>query len=341
MKLGFKLIGALLLALFLWEIILEVSILRFPGAYHHPILGKVLWEGVYVQGKEGYCFSRINNFGFRGENIQTKENNEYRIMLLGDSFTEAFQVQDKKTFCYLLKKQLQLNSDLLINTINAGKSGASPAAFIYFADYYNKVINPDFVVVQISDHDFSNDIFSKSSPVLVINYQGNYRTVLNKNLNSDDFSDKYPKYASLIKPLCSVSVFRLGMDVFRKIVAGKQNQQIHLNQPSPGNYQSIISWTIKSLKEKYPRLVILYLPSSYIDKKKDPTAIEKNIKSEVINNGITFINMRDYFTNYYFKYHQPVTGFHNTAPGEGHLNKIGHQLVATALANYFKGQIPK
>ena len=47
--------------------------------------------------------------------------------------------------------------------------------------------------------------------------------------------------------------------------------------------------------------------------------------------NITIINMSFPFSEYYYEKNQLPYGFYNTSIGEGHLNKIGHRLIANEL----------
>ena len=46
--------------------------------------------------------------------------------------------------------------------------------------------------------------------------------------------------------------------------------------------------------------------------------------------------MRPAFVEYYEHNKEVPYGFSNTKPGNGHLNKLGHRLIAEALIPYIK-----
>lgn len=122
-------VAALTLALLTVEILLRVMGVAHPVFDQaDPVLGNSLIpfaEG--RQSREGESFVRINSFGFRDrERSFRKPSGVIRIAVLGDSFTEARQVDLKDTFCAVLEKELRSRgmpggSD--VEVLNFGISG--------------------------------------------------------------------------------------------------------------------------------------------------------------------------------------------------------------------------
>jgi hypothetical protein len=54
------------------------------------------------------------------------------------------------------------------------------------------------------------------------------------------------------------------------------------------------------------------------------------------DNGIRLLDMRPVFVEYYNLHQELPYGFANTRPGNGHLNKLGHRLIAEALIPYLE-----
>ena len=55
-----------------------------------------------------------------------------------------------------------------------------------------------------------------------------------------------------------------------------------------------------------------------------------------IVNGIRLLDMRPVFVEYYNLHQELPYGSVNTRPGNGHLNKLGHRLIAEALIPYLE-----
>lgn len=338
MKLFIKIIICLILALFIWEVILELTILKAPAAKSHPVLGRIMDNGLYIYGQEGFTITTINNFGMRGKEIKQKSSNEFRILALGDSYTEAFQVMDNKTFCYLLENSLNgITNKNRVTIINAGVSGASPARYIHLANYYEDIISPDYTIVQVMDTDFRRDIFDKSKGFYVAKDISGFST------RYQDTSNTLIREFPGLSCLTSLSVLRVGIKKFEEIidVYEKGSKPIKV-KAKKDNHDEIIEWTVKSLKNNYKKVVILYMPEiDYNNIYLPPTEIEITTKKYADKYGVDFINMRVEFNNYYLLYKQPVHGFNNTIPGVGHINEKGHELVAKELLRYFSRRISK
>lgn len=104
-----------------------------------------------------------NSFGLLGDQIKRiKSAGTFRVLVLGDSFTEAIQVPQTKNFCARLQSLLAGVGDSPYQTIevlNAGVSGYSPLN--YYLNYVREWhrLKPDLVLVQL----FANDVFEDNT----------------------------------------------------------------------------------------------------------------------------------------------------------------------------------
>lgn len=112
LRLGAINIAVLLIFLLLAELALRLAGIEKPAFYQfHPVRGfshrpgaKGLWN------QEGHGLVSINKAGFRDRNhdaLPTKE--VLRLAVLGDSFSEAFQVNQNQTWWAQLQKQVNNN----------------------------------------------------------------------------------------------------------------------------------------------------------------------------------------------------------------------------------------
>jgi len=114
-----------------------------------------LQKGYY---KEYEAKGRVNNWGFIGKDVDIdKGKDTKRIIVFGDSFTEAVQVDWDKNYCTLLEGLLK-DSSGKCEVINAGISDYSPRLeYLYLRE---KLIHfkPDYLILQL----FANDIYDDS-----------------------------------------------------------------------------------------------------------------------------------------------------------------------------------
>ncbi|MHC0037562.1 SGNH/GDSL hydrolase family protein [Pseudoneobacillus sp. C159] len=339
MKLVLKVIASGISALIVWQLILMNTVINTTGYENHPILGRSYKEGTYLQGMEGFSRTHINHLGMRNEEIQQKKDREIRILALGDSFTEAFQVSDRIIFTQLLQRHLKQETANPISVINAGRSGGSPAYYIHLADFYKTNIQQDYTIIQLNDADFTEDLLDSTRNFYVKEHSGSYQTVFNKDIQSIfPFLQKFPQ----VKELLEYSVFHVGADKIQKILAQKKftSVQATTSNHNGQDFDSLISWTVTEFKQQYPNLVLLYLPSLDFEQiDAQPSEIEHLVEVYAQKNNVPIINMRKPFVQQYVTKKQPVYGFNNTIPGDGHSNSLGHQLIADELIDFFEGRL--
>ncbi len=135
---------------------------RFPSenfVESHPELG---WS--HIPGKEGHwtvgkqrIHVKINSKGLRDrEYPYQKEKRVFRILVLGDSFTEAFQVPLQDTFCKVLEETLNRNKrERHFEVINAGFAGVGTDYQLLFLRREGYKYDPDLVISAF----FVNDIY--------------------------------------------------------------------------------------------------------------------------------------------------------------------------------------
>ena len=110
---------------------------------------------------------KINSLGMRdSEHSENKEENTFRILMLGDSFTEGQGVGMEKAFPALLEKALKEKIKTKnIEILNAGTFSYSPLLeYLYLKDRGLK-LNPDLVIVNFDESDISDDLNYESQSI--------------------------------------------------------------------------------------------------------------------------------------------------------------------------------
>jgi GDSL-like lipase/acylhydrolase family protein len=116
-------------------------------------------EGYYVKGRTAQ-YVKINSHGFKDkERTYEKGKDVFRIVVLGDSFTEALQVPVERTFPYVLEQRLNLENSKRFEVINLGVSGFGTAQEYLTLKYYGLKYHPDFVILAFL---IANDVINNS-----------------------------------------------------------------------------------------------------------------------------------------------------------------------------------
>ncbi len=101
-------------------------------------------------GKTKTVVFETSEQGLRNPKLGKKAPNEYRIAIIGDSFTMGWAVEDANTFSVLLEKKLNKNSPKKkLTVINGGMNGAGPLQEIGILQEYLLPLEPDLVIWQI------------------------------------------------------------------------------------------------------------------------------------------------------------------------------------------------
>ncbi|MGE3267504.1 MAG: hypothetical protein AB7P40_02075 [Chloroflexota bacterium] len=155
---GLIVLVTILLILGLLEASLRIFGPILPGNYtsgayleRHPIYGFF-----HVRGYEGWqhsseYFARVhfNNLGLRDPRTSyEKPPGTFRILVLGDSFMEAIQVEQNETTAAMLERRLRARRpDLNVEVINAGVAGWSTGIEGLYLDNEGYKFEPDLVLV--------------------------------------------------------------------------------------------------------------------------------------------------------------------------------------------------
>jgi len=115
---------------------------------------------------------RTNKEGYPGPDIEyEKPKSRIRIMLLGDSFIEAMQVNFEDSITFMLQKELK-NKGLDAEAINMAIGGYSPMIEYKVLDTYAPIYQPDIVLQFIFFNDITDDAKIKEKKDAVFDTQG-------------------------------------------------------------------------------------------------------------------------------------------------------------------------
>lgn len=121
----------------------------------HPDLGYALKPNAAgMWTKENRSYVRINALGHRDKDVQLeKQPGTARILIFGDSMTEALQVENEKTFENLAENALQ-SQDYPVEIINLAMSGNGPLRQLLRLETHGIPLSPDIAVFKFSASDF-------------------------------------------------------------------------------------------------------------------------------------------------------------------------------------------
>src|SRR5215510_10340152 len=366
------------------EIGLRLVGYKYSGSTYtaDPLLGWSLRPGASAwEADEGVAWSKINSHGFRDrERALNKPPGVYRIAVLGDSGTEARQVDMDKTYTSLAEKELNRRhcfGGSEVEVLNFGVPGYGTAQELIMLRERVWKFSPDMIVLHVFT---GNDIFNNHRALNVSTPDlAPYFLLKDGKLTLDDSFRQAPafnptriKLKGIAADITNSSVLLQMLYKLRRM--GAQREEIARmevkasaasNAPPP-DYQRYLAFlppTIPSMVEAWQvtdaliaevgreasshhaPLLIMLIPTAHQTSAdpKDEEAYRAQYKIESLEyaddrverqsraNGIPVLRPTNPLREEIRRTGKYPTGFANTAPNEGHLNELGHAVVAREL----------
>ena len=177
---------------------------------------------------------RINSKGLRDREYAYQTNKGvFRILVLGDSFTEAFQVPLKDTFCKVLERSLNQGKKGF-EVINAGLGGVGTDYELLFLKEEGYKYHPDLIITAFFPNDIVENYRSKailddpqSEPLL---YYGQRGIVTRVKQYLADHSHAFNYFGSLVvKHLPSVKDSLVDLGLIGAVPIKEGHKGIHLH----------------------------------------------------------------------------------------------------------------
>lgn len=150
---------------------LKLSMGHPDPKYHHSLKPNSELHLVSSVAGEYDVKARINNFGFRGADIEiAKKTGQKRIFVAGDSFTFGVGCNDDQTVPYSVQKIVDPTTQS-VQVVNAGRGSYSPVTYyLRLRDEIPK-FKPDVVVMMLDFSDLRDDWDREKN--LIYDKQGN------------------------------------------------------------------------------------------------------------------------------------------------------------------------
>lgn len=337
-----------------WEPDRELGWHHIPGATRHFT-------------EEGDGWISINSLGFRDrERSLEKKPGTFRIMVLGDSMTEAAQVNPDQNFCYLLEKQWNAQGRP-VEVLNCGVNGYSPTQELLLLRREGPRYRPDFIVLGLF---LDNDV-SGCHPLLNTTAEQSPSAKLDGQTLVFDFSRPEQSYASYHRePIYSIRKWSATYRWFRAgserrnaegaggrggVGSGIPKRHMLYAIPSPPEWEdawAVMEQTLLDLSEEAARqgakLLIVSLPCSQVA---DPIAWQDVLKRRPDMQGKSWDlegpdrRLQAFAEKHQLLLYQPLEAFKTCVKDEplfignvGHMNAHGHQVTADLVAEFLEKQ---
>lgn len=156
-------IGCLLACLVLEGILRLTNHKEYAAEQVDPNTGLTVYRPHMNFTEETSCFAnttKINNFGFNARDFAlTKPKNIFRIVVVGGSFVEGFQLPQEKNFARILEDKLNATAthSQKYEVIALGKSGNGVYLDLLYFWKYAAQLKPDLVINFATEYEITRD----------------------------------------------------------------------------------------------------------------------------------------------------------------------------------------
>ena len=289
------------------------------------------WEANQLKSNmyEGFSWMRMNDEGFNNS-FNYSDVDGIDILIMGSSHMEGVNIPKEKNVGYLLNNEYL--SEFV--TYNIGISGHTIDRCVNNLEDAINYYNPrKYVIIETSDVNLDLNQMQKvveGSLSRIHSYDSGIVYVIQKYI---------PSVLSIYREIdnwmsASKSILRKQILTFSETVGAKaENEDDYL--AVLGRMMDIIEKSADGIK-----VIIVYHPDTVLDNNgylisPQDSSIDL-FKKTCGEHGIYFVNMFDDFCREYDDNHELPHGFTNTAIGVGHLNTLGHRLIADKLGNVIR-----
>jgi hypothetical protein len=244
--------------------------------------------------------------------------NAPRIVVAGDSFTEALQVDDNEVFSARLSN---------VNALNIGQSGHSAADYVAFGPEYRARFQPAWSVIEIGPSDLADDAFIPSKT----HFEAGLKT---KVIIMSSSGGRITGRLTLLRRYCDVLDYGLTrLQEYRSdarmppLFRAADEQRRAVDRPGAVATIWPVAAEMSRLRAAYDgRLTFLFIP----DYNGTPSPVELEFMITCHARQFSCVNFRGAFDDFRARGDAPF-GFPNSKFGEGHLNSSGHAAAAALL----------
>lgn len=287
-----------------------------PGKYtNSKLTPNTVWVGMI----EGVGYGVTNNLGYN--DADPYDPNAPVIAIMGSSHTEALQVPQDETYTAKLQESLSENG-IDINCLNLGISG-------------------HFLNINVSNFEYLAAEFENAECVVIETVSLSYTPEeLEKMLNGEYHTDRQER-GLIYSTAQRIPYFRLLFKQYQEIKLKNAPPEPESTEPFDYTaYEEKLELVMQKLSgiaaEKEFPLVILYHNFPVVTNgsaaREDDARMLEIFRNCCERNGIVFVDVTDRFVEHFNETYQLPYGFSNTTMGAGHLNTVGHSIIAQELS---------
>jgi hypothetical protein len=304
--------------------------LDVPPFVEHPQLGSIRHRQRVVWGVEGGGVSHWLENGIR-DNGNGPVHPSQRLLVLGDSYTEALQVNDRETFCSLAEAELRAGG-WSVELLNAGRANRSPADYVQLGPAYLQHFRPDRVILVLDAYDLSGDGWDEQRNHFA--YQKGRLTVAAPLPDPPESAgDWLPLLRVLPEGLAGLASRRVGE--FRQRWS-LQPPLFEAGSPAPaeverdGPVEAVVALLARTFG---PRCTLVYIAPFQPWGQPQRTPLERRFFAACREQSVDVLDLSEGHA-WLRQQGRAPQGFANSRYNKGHANRWGHRMIARVLARH-------
>ena len=279
---------------------------------------------VFFRGTEGYCWGRINNDGFNNARDYTPEEN-IDVLLMGSSHMEGFCVPQRNTAAAVLNR-------LFDGEKYAYSIGMAGHTFLYCAKRLDKALEvyrpSEYVVIELATLSYdpaAMDAACDGTLPDIPSHTGGLLTALQKLPYLRLLYTKYFKGTNEAVAAAAVSAAPVTREAYE------------------ASLSRLLKKTGELCAEYGVEGILVYTPTVQPDAAGHGVTDVRPGEREAFARlcaqyGLVFLDLTEENIAALEEDGRLPFGFANTAPGEGHINSLGHRIFADGVYAYLTGE---
>ena len=259
------------------------------------------------------------------------------LLILGDSHVVAEGVRDEETMGAVVER-LSRAAGCPMNVRQYGWAGGNAPAFLASAESVLSKRNPARVAVILNAYNVSVYALRGSKHWrMEVAADYSFRLIDLRAAPRGGWRSRVSRWAG--RSALALALWRR----FGLIEHRLAHERNFAENPTPGGSDSHLAEeaaripraTVLGLKQAYgTRLLIVYVPELLGAGYYSADPVEQKVQHLCTEQSVAFLSVRDALAQDRIKRSRVSRGFHNTAPGFGHFNGVGHRIIGEQIWQY-------
>jgi hypothetical protein len=294
-----------------------------------------------VQSAEGWGAYTANADGFLDGEFAVAPPGE-RALLMGDSFTQGLQVREGERYSEVAERLVPG-----LDVLNVAAAGRSPIHYACFMPRFQAVFHPALAIVQIDDADLSEmegadawtEVFDEfhAAGSAAAHERARHAGPLEPVRELARRSALLTQLQSRLKLLARQERTRLS----QKLGFSHANLEDVVARPATPRAEALLDSLIGEVVRVNPHTILVYVPHFYYFDRVPRVAYpvrEAWYHALAARRGVPIVDPAAAMLAEFLRTREPLHGFLNSRPGEGHLNARGHRILGELLAETIRRQ---